>query len=41
MQPDLQYIIHPGGHVANPLLPTASAPIADAFLLGLRTILKF
>jgi porin len=40
LQPDLQYIIHPGGHVPNPLAPGIS-PIPNATVIGARTILKF
>ncbi len=40
LQPDLQYIIHPGGHVPNPLAPSVS-PIPNATVIGARTILKF
>jgi porin len=39
LQPDLQYIIHPGGHVPNPLAPVS--PIPNATVIGARTILKF
>lgn len=38
LQPDLQYVIHPGGNVPR---PGRSRPIADALLLGLRTSLSF
>ena len=47
VQPDLQVILHPGGHVAMSgggsgasALP-ASVAIPDALVLGLRTIVKF
>jgi porin len=40
LQPDFQYIIHPGGHVPNPLAPSVS-PIPNATVVGARTILKF
>jgi len=40
IQPNLQYVIHPGGHIPDPLSPSAT-PIPDAVVLGLRTILKF
>ena len=40
LQPDLQYIIHAGGHVLNPLAPSVS-PIPNATVIGARTILKF
>jgi porin len=42
IQPDLQYIIHPGGHAPPATSGTpVSAPIPDAFVVGLRTFVKF
>jgi porin len=41
VQPDIQYVIHPGGHVANPRDPSGASAIHDALVLGLRTILKY
>jgi porin len=41
IQPNLQYIIHPGGNIANPNIPGGVTPIANAFVLGLRTYMKF
>jgi porin len=38
LQPDLQYVIHPGGNVPR---PRSSRPIGDALLLGVRTTLSF
>jgi len=38
-QADLQQIVHPGGHVPNPLNPPQ--PIPDAFLVGARSTIKF
>ena len=38
VQPDLQYIIHPGGNVDSPIRPE---PIPNALVLGLRTTLAF
>jgi porin len=38
LQPDLQYVIHPGGNV---LRPGSTQPIGDALLLGVRTTLSF
>lgn len=40
LQPDLQYIVHPGGNVANPNDP-AGAAIRNAFVAGLRSTIKF
>ena len=39
LQPDLQYIIHPGGNVPDPDDP--SHVIEDSFLIGLRTTVAF
>ena len=41
IQPDLQYIIHPGGNIANPMTPNSPSPIPNAFVIGLQTNLKF
>jgi porin len=40
VQPDVQYVFHPGGHVANPL-GTGTAPIPDALVLGVRTTIVY
>jgi porin len=40
LQPDLQYITHPGGHVPNSLAPGISS-IPNATVIGARSILKF
>lgn len=39
VQPDLQYIFHPGGGIANPSQPTRR--IGDAAILGVRTNVTF
>lgn len=41
VQPDIQYIIHPGGHVPNPLDQGSVSPISNAAVVGMRTTLKF
>jgi porin len=41
IQPDLQYIIHPGGNVPNPLAPAPASAIPNALVVGARMILKF
>ncbi|WP_294540873.1 carbohydrate porin [uncultured Rhodoblastus sp.] len=39
VQPDLQYIVHPGGGEANPDNPSTRIP--NAFVIGIRTQLTF
>ncbi len=41
VQPDFQYVMHPGGTIANPNIATGSTPIKDAAILGLRMTAKF
>lgn len=41
VQPDFQYVIHPGGHVSDPNDPTGRTAIPDAAVLGLRTTITF
>jgi porin len=41
VQPDFQYIIHPGGHLANPLAPVGTSAIPNAAVLGVRSAFKF
>jgi len=46
LQPNLQYIVHPGGHIPIPgggstVSGSPSAAIPDAWVFGLRTIVKF
>jgi porin len=41
VQPTLQYIVHPGGHVPNPRDPAGAVAVPDAFVVGARTMLKF
>src|SRR5262249_6379256 len=41
LQPNLQYLIHPGGHVPDPLDPSGTTAIRDALVFGMRTMLKF
>jgi porin len=40
-QPDLQYIIHPGGNIADPAIASGTVPIPNALVIGARTLLKF
>jgi porin len=39
LQPDIQYIVHPGGNVPDPLNPAVA--VKDALVVGLRTAIKF
>ena len=41
LQPNLQYIIHPGGGATNPSGPLAGRALKNAAVLGIRTTLKF
>ncbi|MCW5688889.1 MAG: carbohydrate porin [Pseudolabrys sp.] len=40
LQPDLQYIVHPGGNVADPNDPNGGA-VKNALVAGLRSTIKF
>ena len=40
VQPNIQYVFHPGGNVANPLDPLRR-PIPNAFVVGLRTTIQY
>jgi porin len=41
LQPDLQLVFHPGGHIASPTPPSAARPIPNALVLGLRSAITF
>jgi porin len=41
LQPDLQYVVHPGGRIANPMTPGSTAPIGNALVAGLRVTIHF
>ena len=41
LQPNFQYIIHPGGGATNPSGPLAGRALRNASVLGIRTTLKF
>ena len=41
VQPDLQVILHPGGHVPDPTDPTKQRAIRDAVVIGVRTAIAF
>ena len=40
LQPTLQYVAHPGGHVADPY-GNGIAAIPNAFVTGVTTIVRF
>jgi porin len=41
VQPNFQYIVHPGGGAALPAGPLAGKALKNASVFGLRTTLKF
>jgi porin len=41
LQPDLQLVFHPGGHIAAPLPAPVAQPIPNALVLGLRSAITF
>lgn len=41
LQPDFEYVFHPGANAPNPNDVTARTPIKDAAVFGLRTIISF
>jgi porin len=41
VQPDFQYIFHPGGTVPNPNDPTQTRPIKNAVVVGVRSTVQF
>ena len=41
LQPDLQFVFHPGGHVAAPAPAPPTQPISNALVLGLRSAITF
>jgi porin len=41
LQPNFQYIIHPGGGATSPSGPFPGRPLKNAAVFGLRTTLKF
>ena len=41
-QPNLQYVVHPGGNIASPYAPPGTvAAIPNAFVFGLRSFMQF
>jgi porin len=41
IQPDFQYIFHPGGRIPLPNDPTQTRPIKDAVVVGLRSTVQY
>jgi porin len=41
VQPNFQYILHPGGGARDPLGPSPGRLLRNAMVLGMRTTLKF
>lgn len=41
LQPNVQYIRHPGGGATNPVSTMPGVPLKDALVLGMRTVVKF
>ena len=41
IQPDFQYIFHPGGNIPDPTVPSGIVPIKDAAIIGLRSVIKY
>ena len=41
IQPDFQYILHPGGHVADPADPDGLRPLRNALVFGVRTTVNY
>jgi porin len=41
LQPNVQYIRHPGGGATNPVGNMPGVPLKDALVLGMRTVVKF
>ena len=41
LQPNVQYIVHPGGGATDPTAAGRGRRLGDALVLGLRTVVKF
>jgi porin len=41
LQPDIQYVVHPGGDVADPADASGTSAIPNAWVVGLRTTITF
>jgi porin len=41
LQPNVQFVRHPGGGATNPIGNMPGVALKDALVLGLRTVVKF
>lgn len=41
LQPNIQYVIHPNGHVADATDPLGQRAVRNALVLGVRSSIKF
>ena len=41
LQPDFQYVFHPGGNVPDPNDPTGVRAVKDAAIFGIRSVLRY
>lgn len=41
LQPNIQYVIHPGGHVVDPYDPLGQRAVRNALVIGLRSSIKY
>ena len=41
IQPNLQYVVRPGGNVADPADPTGTRAVRNATVIGVRSTLKY
>ena len=41
LQPNIQYVMHPGGNVPDPNRPFTTAPVKDALVFSLRSTLRY
>lgn len=41
VQPNIQYVMHPGGNVPDPNRPFTTAPVKDALVFSLRSTLRY
>lgn len=41
LQPDFQYVFHPGGHISDPTAANPVIPIKDAMVVGLRSFIRY